>query len=206
MRVPLCTSFVHNRAHRAVPIILISTLQSFSSDAACCRGGENLHVHVHARQLHVLLFYCALSRGTQYYDVRVSLTVSVRLRVHISGSTCPTFTECFCMLSIVVALSFSSGDAIRNAIPVLWMTLFEQNGQEEARRKCVHFKRAARVWHRGVYIIIVIIIEGIYIAQVRKGHKCRQRWQYGYVTVYVCIAILAIYSVSQKNKTPNSCT
>jgi len=199
VRVPLCTSFVHNRAHRAVPIILISTLQSFSSDAACCRGGENLHVHVHARQLHVLLFYCALSRGTQYYDVRVSLTVSVCISPEVRVRRSPN-------VSIVVALSFSGGDAIRNAIPVLWMTLFEQNGQEEARRKCVHLKGAARVWHRGVYIIIVIIIEGIYIAQVRKGHKCRQRWQYGYVTVYVCIAILAIYSVSQKNKTPNSCT
>ena len=32
-------------------------------------------------------------------------------------------------------------------------------------------------------IIIIIIIKGIYIAQVR------QRWQYGYVTVYISIAI-----------------
>ena len=37
---------------------------------------------------------------------------------------------------------------------------------------------------------IIIIIKDIYIAQVRKGHKiCRQRWQYGYVTVYVSIVI-----------------
>ena len=40
--------------------------------------------------------------------------------------------------------------------------------------------------HRSV-VIIIIIIKGIYIAQVRKGHKCAMsaRWQYGYVTVYI---------------------
>ena len=43
------------------------------------------------------------------------------------------------------------------------------------------------------YGTIIIIIKDTYTAQVRKGHKCatvcRQRWQYGYVTVYVSIAI-----------------
>ena len=40
-------------------------------------------------------------------------------------------------------------------------------------------------------IIIIIIIKGIYIAQVRKGHKCAMsaEMQYGYVTVYISIAI-----------------
>ena len=42
-----------------------------------------------------------------------------------------------------------------------------------------------------VIIIIIIIIKGIYIAQVRKGHKCAMsaEMQYGYVTVYISIAI-----------------
>ena len=35
--------------------------------------------------------------------------------------------------------------------------------------------------------LIIIIIKGIYIAQVRKGHKCAM--SYGYVTVYISIAI-----------------
>ena len=40
-------------------------------------------------------------------------------------------------------------------------------------------------------IIIIIIINDIYIAQVRKGHKCAMSAEmatYGYVTVYVSIA------------------
>ena len=40
-------------------------------------------------------------------------------------------------------------------------------------------------------MMIVIIIKGIYIAQVRKGHKCAMSAEmaYGYVTVYISIAI-----------------
>ena len=38
-----------------------------------------------------------------------------------------------------------------------------------------------------IIIIIIIMIKDIYIAQVLKGHKCAmsQRWQYGYVTVFL---------------------
>jgi len=54
---------------------------------------------------------------------------------------------------------------------------------------------AAVSYYLFIYLFI-IIIKDIYIAQVRDGTNalCRQRWQYGYVTVNISIAISHITS------------
>jgi len=58
----------------------------------------------------------------------------------------------------------------------------------------IFLPKLPKSWHADVFIIIIIIIiKGIYIAQVRKGHKCAMSAEMavwlGYVTVYVSIAI-----------------
>ena len=57
----------------------------------------------------------------------------------------------------------------------------------KCRYKWIDLEFVTQLIHRSVVIIIIIIIKGIYIAQVRKGHECAMsaRWQYGYVTVYI---------------------
>jgi len=52
------------------------------------------------------------------------MSVCLSVRSHNSKITRPNFTEFLCTLSIALARSFSGGVAIRDVLPVLWMTSY----------------------------------------------------------------------------------
>jgi len=55
----------------------------------------------------------------RYYDERICLSVCVSVCEHISGTTCPIFTNFAHVIPTDVVRSFSSGVAIRHVLPVL---------------------------------------------------------------------------------------
>ena len=64
------------------------------------------------------------------------MTMSVCLSVseHISGTIRLIFDILLCMLHMAVVRSSSGGVAICYVLPVLWMTSYAHNGQEQATR------------------------------------------------------------------------
>jgi len=64
------------------------------------------------------------SRGTEYCDERVCLSVCLSVRDHIFGTNVRSSPNILYVLPMAVALSSSGGVVIRYVFPVLWMTSY----------------------------------------------------------------------------------
>ena len=87
--------------------------------------------------------------------IATSVSVSLSVREHVSGTTRPIFIDVLRMLPMAVARSSSGGVPIRCPLPVLWVAsclhVMAGNRRRKKTRTQGESKGGSIIWHGGVY-------------------------------------------------------